>query len=406
MGRLTESKVEALVKEGKTAVVALGDGSGLALRITRYGASWQLRYRHGGKAHWLTIGKQSDCSLKEAQKRATKQRANIGDGIDPIAERRRSTLALKAAKGFRDLSTDFELRAFPDLAPRTQSDYRRYLKKDILPRIGDLRIEEITGGVIVDMVEQVAKRSLSMARRVFKLVNVIYSHALAKQLAQSNPCAGLKLQAILGKKQSIRPGISLSEPQLREVLPKLPAIGAANALAVRIILATGVRKSEMIQARWEHIDWEGSAVMSSCARWLIPMPKNRKPFVIPLVPVVVEWFRALEALAFGSPWVLPGQNHRNHISIFTLNVGLARLPEGLPHFHVHDLRRTARTLLSALGVDVIVAEKCLNHTLGGLVDVYDRGDYFEERRKALALLADFLVRCEQPSEVVPIRKAS
>lgn len=405
MVRLTELKVEALVKEGKTGVVAVRDGSGLALRITPSGASWQLRYRHGGKAHWLTIGKQCDCSLKEAQKRATKQRAKIGEGIDPIAERRRSRVALKAAKVFRDLATDFEVRVFPGLAPRTQSDYRQYLTKDILPRIGDLSIDEITGGVIVDMVEQVAKRSDSMARRVFKLVNGIYAHAQAKQLVQSNPCAGLKLKAILGTHRSIRPGVSLSEPQLREVLPKLAVIGAANALAVRIILATGVRKSEMVQARWEHIDWEGSAVMSG-ARWLIPMPKNRKPFVIPLAPVVVEWFRELEALAFGSPWVLPGQNRRDHLCPFTLNAALGRLPAGLPHFHVHDLRRTARTLLSGLGVDVIVAEKCLNHTLGGLVDIYDRGDYFEERRKALELLADFLVRCEQSADkVISLRKA-
>lgn len=399
MGRLTEVKAHALMKEGKPIVVAVGDGSGLALRVRSKGVSWQLRYRHAGKARWLTIGKYPDCSLKEAKERATKQRANIGDGIDPIAERRRSKLALRAAKTFGDLAADFELRAFPDLAPGTQSDYRRYLKKDILLRIGDLRIEETTGGVIVDMVEQVAKRSVSMARRVFKLVNVIYAHALAKQLAQSNPCAGLKLKAILGKKQPIRPGISLTESQLREILPKLLGIGAGNAFAVRIILATAVRKSEMIGAQWDHIDWEQ-------ATWLIPMPKNRKPFVIPLVPIVLEWFRGLEAFAFGSPWVLPGQNHRKHISAFTLNVALDRLPADLPHFHVHDLRRTARSHLGALGVDVIVAEKCLNHTLGGLVDVYDRGDYFEERRKALGLLADFLVRCEQPADkVISLRRA-
>ncbi len=60
----------------------------------------------------------------------------------------------------------------------------------------------------------------------------------------------------------------------------------------------------------------------------------------------------------------------------------------------HDLRRTARSHLGALGVDVIIAEKCLNHTLGGLIDVYDRGDYLPERRKALELCASFLLACD------------
>src|SRR5258705_5201235 len=68
-------------------------------------------------------------------------------------------LALRAAKTFHELAADYVARAVPDLAERTQADVRRYLKKDLLPRIGHLRIEEITGGEIVHMVEQIGKRS-------------------------------------------------------------------------------------------------------------------------------------------------------------------------------------------------------------------------------------------------------
>src|SRR4026207_718648 len=82
MARLTELKAQTLVKEGRAAVVAVGDGSGLALRITRSGATWHLRSRCGGKPHWLTLAKYSDCTLKEAQKKATKERARINEGID------------------------------------------------------------------------------------------------------------------------------------------------------------------------------------------------------------------------------------------------------------------------------------------------------------------------------------
>lgn len=148
----------------------------------------------------------------------------------------------------------------------------------------------------------------------------------------------------------------------------------------------------------KHLDWDQGT-------WSIPMTKNGKPFVIPLVPVVGEWFQELREQSFGSSWVLPGINPNHPISDNTLNAAIDAL-EYDPHFTVHDLRRTARTQLERLGVDIITAEKCLNHTLGGLVDIYDRGDYFEERRKALELLAHFLVRCEQPADkVTSLRRA-
>jgi integrase len=403
MGRLTEQKLQLLVKDNKPVVVAIGDGSGLAFRLTASGASWQLRYRHGGKARWLTLGKYPECGLKEAQKRATRERARIGEGVDPVAERRRSRLALKAAKTFRELAADYVERALPDLKPRTQKDVRRFLKKDILPRLGDLRIEEIGGGEIVNMVDQVGKRSYPVARRAFTIVSVIFSHGQAKHLAQSNPCAGLRLRAILGKRKPIRETKSLSEDELRTVLKKLPNIGKSNAIAVRIILACAVRKKEIRLCRpAEHLDLDRGI-------WTIPAEnsKNGKPFDIPLAPVVVQWFRDLLELADGNAWLLPGMNRRGPICDSTINLALKRLGAEVEHFTVHDLRRTARTHLGRLGVDIITAEKCLNHTLGGLVDVYDRGDYLEERRGALQLWADFLVRCEQPKEmVVSLRKAS
>jgi integrase len=108
-------------------------------------------------------------------------------------------------------------------------------------------------------------------------------------------------------------------------------------------------------------------------------------------------------------WVLPGQNHRDPVSESMLNAAVCRLTlNGVRHFSIHDLRRTARSQLGALGVEVIVAEKCLNHTLGGLIDVYDRGDYLKERREALEKLTRFIVACEdgRPWSAEPLRQVA
>jgi len=82
----------------------------------------------------------------------------------------------------------------------------------------------------------------------------------------------------------------------------------------------------------------------------------------------------------------------------------------IENFTLHDFRTTMRTHMAskALGVDRFVAERCLNHKIPGMAGVYDRGDYFEERKEALELWAAFLATCENGEKwnVTPIRKAS
>jgi integrase len=81
---------------------------------------------------------------------------------------------------------------------------------------------------------------------------------------------------------------------------------------------------------------------------------------------------------------VPRKNRFEHISPDTLNVALTRLPlEDIEHFTVHDMRRTARTHMAALGVDRFVAERALNHKIRDTEGVYDQHDYFEARKGAL-----------------------
>ncbi len=80
---------------------------------------------------------------------------------------------------------------------------------------------------------------------------------------------------------------------------------------------------------------------------------------------------------------------------------------GVPNFTIHDFRRTARTHLAALGVDPVVAERCLNHKIKGVEGIYNRHQYFNERKAALNLWADLLLTLEQGEDynVTPIKKA-
>lgn len=92
-----------------------------------------------------------------------------------------------------------------------------------------------------------------------------------------------------------------------------------------------------------------------------------------------------------------GKIHVTHIAILTIGASVNKLCktlEGIRGFTPHDLRSTARSHLTELGVNIIVAERCLNHSLGGLVGIYDQHDYMIERRVALELWCNLITSCE------------
>lgn len=406
MNKLSDVQLREWVRAGKP-IQGKSDGEGLTFTLSKGGAaSWTLRYRFGGRLRELTLGRYPLVSLKEARKRATKERTRISDGVDVAAEKRRSKITQASAKTFKELAEDYMVRVAPELAATTSKETRRFLNKDILPRIGHLKVKEVSPTEVVYAIEQIAKRSPSVARRTFEILSVIFSHGIAKHLAKENPCSHLKPKSIIGVQRKRRERIKLSTEELRTLLAGLPRLGQENALAVKILLATCVRKGELIRARWDQVDLEGGL-------WTVPdeHSKSGKGFVVPLAPTVARWFSALRELAADNEHVLPSRTgrygaHKQTINRGTLNAALSRLEVDVRRFSPHDLRSTARSHLAALGVGIIVAERCLNHSLGGLVAVYDQHDYLEERRQALEQWAAFIERLEQPQKwnVVPLKQ--
>jgi integrase len=185
----------------------------------------------------------------------------------------------------------------------------------------------------------------------------------------------------------------------------MPTLGDTTRAGLRVLLLTGVRSGELLQARWEEIDFKA-------ATWTIPVanqklsPKQARDahaFVIPLVPAAVEQFKALQKAAKGSPWVMVSPDPDSKLGRYedhSLNHAMRRLFGGkTPTVKLeggavspHDLRRTMRTHLGKLRIPPHITERCLNHSLGRIVQIYDQGDYIEERREALERWAGYLDR--------------
>ena len=163
-------------------------------------------------------------------------------------------------------------------------------------------------------------------------------------------------------------------------------------LALNIILLTLVRKSELLHARWEHIDHER-------AEWLIPEShsKTGKPHVVYMSRQVAELFRELLVLAGDSELVLPGRGSLTKpFAANALNKALEGVNFSIPPFTIHDLRRTGSTILHEQGFSSDVVEKALNHSIGGIRGVYNKAEYADQRRAMLQTWADYISVLSEP----------
>ncbi len=375
-------------------------------------AAWTLRYSHGGKAKELTLGRYPDMSLAKARAIASAKRVEIQQGVDVAAQKRHADQAAAQAWTFRKLAEDYFDKGAKKLAAGTARNRSQQLRDYVYPKIGNIAAADVTPSDIVGIVEAAAVKSLHVARLVMVGIRMVFSHGIARYVVTANPCAHIRSDAIIGGAPDQKERVMLTDSEIAAVFKALPTMSRPNALMVRILLATGARIGELVQAEWVHLDFER-------AEWAIPPEhsKTKKGFVIPLPPMVAGGFAELQSMAFGSRYVMPirirfnGKEGDAHMEPVTLNAALVTLAKRLGkkcrRFTPHDLRSTCRSHLGALGIDVLIAERCLNHSLGGLVATYDKHDYLTERRRALELWAAKLASIEngEAFNVVALRRA-
>ncbi|PTQ76189.1 site-specific recombinase XerD [Nitrosomonas oligotropha] len=397
MGKLTDIQIRNWIKSGEQ--IAKTDGDGLTFTLSKSGtASWILRYRFGNKPKEKTLGRYPDISLQDARRLALENRAQVQQGINVAAEKKKFKNQEANIWTVKRLAEDYFEKVTSRLAKSTIKGRQQQLRDYVFPKIGTLPAKDVTPAEIVDITERTSNKSLHVARLVLVVLREIFAHGIARHVLEINPCAQIRANSVIGPRPVSRARIMLSEAELKAMLPALPAIGKENELMVKILLATAARIGELVKAKWTDVDF-------TQRQWTIPAEnsKNGKPFIIPMTNQVTLWFSELKEIAFGSSYVLPIRARKKTtkdapMEPVTLNAAINKLSLNLEdkcrRFTPHDLRSTARSHLGALGVDLLIAERCLNHSLGGLVAVYDQHDYLAERRKALELWSSFIDSCE------------
>ena len=383
-------KIKSLIKEGKPAKHAVGNG--LYLRITKEHAGfWIVRYSINNKRREMALGQFPVTTLAMATAEAAQIKLDIKKGIDPLAERDRGDKS--RLQSVNDLAEDWlaeceKILKHPNIP-------RRVYTKDIAPVIGGLSIERVNPRDIRAIIQRIVDSNRpTIANDCLLYCKQLFRHAVKLDLRTSNPAEAFSINDAGGAEKSRHRALSLEElEQVFEVFRNnTDQFARENYLATALLVVLGVRKLELIGAKWEEFDFDK-------ALWQLPKERSKmgETLTIPLPDQVIEWLKELQTRSYGKEYVFPkrrSSERQGHISPDTLNAAIQKLfKQGkmpVPHFTIHDLRRTCRSLLASQGVPAHVAERCLNHKLKGVEGIYDRYDYLDERGEALNKLACLL----------------
>lgn len=393
---------------------------GLALRITPNDVrSWCVFYRFKGLKRLLTLDRyrseDSDpavttgLTLGAARRRAVGVLRDVDAGRDPQAEkataarsaraealRAGATLAQLAERWLAEGRVAKGERKGQPWRPSTRAEFERLVRDEIVPVLGALDPGAVTKAHIRTLYDNLEKRSASAAKHTLAVLRLFYQWA-----AEEDHVDAVPLFPKRGTQSAKRTRV-LEDPELRAVWTALEAGISEDAQpgkvepmseAFKLMLLTAQRRGEVLSMRWGDVSEE-----SDGAWWTIPAERHKGGCEqrVPLTAPAVESLKRLHGITASEEWLFPSPKPTAKLPfVGNPQKAAGRLWKAVDlkgSAHVHDLRRTAATYMTRLGVPRLVVGKVLGHADTDVTGRYDKHAYDREKRAALQKWADELLR--------------
>jgi integrase len=390
MAKLTATGVDKWKAIDKRQEVPDTLMTGLYLIVQPTGRkAWQVRYRFGEKHRRMTLGKYPLLSLADARARASEALIAANDGRDPAGEREaekaaRVEVQLSGRDKIKTLVEQFGKRHLSTL--KSGETVKRELNRHVVAIWGERDIHDIAKRDVIDLLDGIADTGrVVTANRVKAYLSKFLNWCVERDIIDQSPAMGVKPAA----KEKSRERV-LTDDEIKLFWKACTVEGQPWGHLGKMLLLTGQRLGEVVNMTDREVTGDLWHLSSD-------RTKNGRAHDVPLSEAARDVLGAVERVKGDVRYVfttngtggLKGYHKgRNHIAERMAEIASdeAGAAVDIPHWTFHDLRRTAATGMARLGIPVRVTEAVLNHvsgTGGGIVGVYQRHDYADEKRNAL-----------------------
>lgn len=363
--------------------------------------SWFFIYQHEGKKYTLCLGKYPIMGLAEASREFEKHWAIYASGKNPATVLEDEQAALEAAPTIKMLCADY-IKRHAEVNKKSWREDKRILEKEICPIWGDRKAKDIIKKDVIKLLDTIVDRgSPGTANNTFKIIRKMFNWAIKKDILEVSPCDRVDMPAPLLSKDR-----NLDADEIKILWNALSdntiSMTSEVRQALKLILITAQRPAEVTGMHTDEIDGNW---------WNLPpeRTKNGKAHRVYLTELALELIA--EAIAEvrlkrelpkdrnynGYIFPCPHRAKNKPIERHALSRALKRNASedgnttlGIPTFTPHDLRRTAATKISELKFMDEIVDAILNHTKQGVIAIYNRNKYDDEKTMALEVWSNNL----------------
>lgn len=385
---ILSAKLIERLKAPATGQIEIFDSTlpGFGIRVSKGGRkAWVLLYRSHGRKRRFTLGSYPALSLSDARTAARAAIQAVQRGDDPALDKRQQRATQPAT--FGELAFEY-MERYAKPRKRSWKNDEMHLRLHVLPNWKHRKVSSIKRADVIAVIERSeANGQPHLARQLLATIRKLFNWAVEKALAETSPAAGVRVSTKVQDRSR-----TLKVPELKQLWLAWDGLDDLWGAYFKVLLLTAQRRSEVARMRWDQI---------ADGVWTIPAEENKsgRLHMVPLSPEAAAILDTLPHTA--SPYVFPARSSRSPdlknapISGFSAATRKVNRRLAVPiEWRIHDLRRTATSLMAGLRFPPHVLGAVLNHapqsTMRGVLAVYNRYEYLDEKRQALGAWANQL----------------
>lgn len=386
--QLTDTQIANLALRPKAYAHPDPELPGLYVRVRPTGAKvfCAVARSPSGRQFWHTIGPSHLYPIEQAREKARQAIKDIREGKDR-----------SGPEPFETVAEEWFKRRVEARGVITAGEMRKALDRWLIPAWAGRDFASVRRGDVVKLLDDVEdKKGPILADYILAITSMLCNWYATRNENYSSPIVrGMRRTSA---KEMARDRI-LDDDELREVWRVAEANGVYGAL-LRVALLTAQRREKVVSMKWSDLDLDTGL-------WTIEQEKRQKGTAgsLLLSEAALAIIKAQPRFA-SNPYVFAGRGTSRLQGMSKRKDKFDDKLSGVAPWTVHDLRRTARSLMSRAAVRPDIAERVLGHVQGGVLGIYDRHEYREEKAHALRALAGLILSIVNSTDqkVIALRK--